>query len=88
MKKNYEVKFEWEVKDTRTGVFRTGTSTLVVNAKNKLDALNQTIACAGHMPSWEFERNNINLEEYREFPICTYHYETMISKIISVKAKW
>ena len=86
--KNYEVKFEWEARDTRTGGFRTGTSTLVVNAKSKVDALNQTISCARSMPSWEFERNNINYEDYRDGKYCTYHCETMLSKIISVKAKY
>ena len=85
--KSYQVKFEWTIRNTKTRGFRHGTSTLVLYAKNKIHAINQAITCAESMPSWEFERNNIDLQDYREGKTCTYHYETMLSKIISVETK-
>ena len=85
--KKYEIKFEWEIRDTRdiTGAFRTGTSTLVVKASSKEVALTCAIDFARDIPSWEFERNGIDLKEYKDDKFCRYYYLTMISKIISIK---
>ena len=83
----YEIKFGWEIRDTRNevGGFRTGTSKLIVTAKNKEEVINQAIFFADHVPSWELLENNIDVEEYREGRICTYHYMTKISHVIYIK---
>ena len=85
--KKYEVTLEWSIKDTRdiNGGYYEGTSILVTNSANKVDAINQAISFAGQLPSWEFERNGINLEQYREGNICRYYYMTQVSRIINVK---
>ena len=82
--KEFKISFEWTIKDTRIGGYRKGISTYTVKAKNKIDAINQVIEIAKHLPSWEFEQNEINLEDYREFPKCTYYYETALSKILYI----
>ena len=78
------ITIEWEIHDTRNmnGGFRTGTSVLVTNSK---DAINQAINFASNLPTCEIERNDIDLEEYREYPRCTYYYMTMISRIVKVE---
>lgn len=75
---------EWEIHDTRNmnGGFRTGTSVLVTESR---DAINQAIEFASHLPISEFERNGIDLKEYREGNICTYYYMTMITRISRVE---
>ena len=85
--KKYEVTLEWSIKDTRdiNGGWYEGTSIFVAKAKTKMGAINQAISFAGHLPLWEFERNGINLEQYREGNICRYHYMTQVSRIINVK---
>lgn len=85
MKKRIEL--EWEIHDTRNEVpgYRTGKSTLIVKAKSYADAMNAAINFAKNLPSWELERNNIDLEEYREYPVCRYYYETKLSKILKIK---
>ena len=77
--------FEWTIKDTRGYGFRTGTSKFVVKAKNQIEAINEVIKFAALLPDWEFERNGIDLNEYRDGNACTYHFETRINKILSVK---
>lgn len=78
---------EWEIHDTRkpNGGFKTGTSKLMVKTKSIADAINKAISFASNLPSWEFERNNIDLEEYREYPICTYYYTTKLSRILKIE---
>ena len=85
--KRFEIKIEWEIRDTRdvTGSYRTGTSSLVVEASKKEKVINSAINFARSIPSWEFERNGIDLEQYREGKICTYYYMTMLSKVLSIK---
>lgn len=88
MKMKKKITIEWEIHDTRNmfGGYRTGTSTIIfVSDKRTKDAINQVINFANNIPSWEFERNNIDLEAYREGNTCTYHYMTMLSKIISIE---
>ena len=82
------IKLEWEIHDTRNvnGGFKTGTSTLrLPDADSYADAMNAAIRFAKFLPSWEFERNGIDLEEYREFPYCTYYYETNLTKILKIE---
>lgn len=78
---------EWEIHDTRkpNGGYRTGTSKLMTKAKNLVDAINTAINFASNLPSWEFERNDIDLEDYREYPKCTYYYSTKLSKILKIE---
>ena len=85
--KKYELTIEWEIHDTRnaTGSFRTGTSKLLVECKSSKEAMNHAIDFARSIPSWELERNNIDVEEYREYPNCSYFYFTQISKVLSMK---
>lgn len=87
--KNYRIVIEWTIKDTRSinAGFRTGRSTLVCPAKNPTEAMNRVIAFANNLPSWEFESNNIDLKEYREGKICTYHYLTQLSRIIKMEVE-
>ena len=82
------ITFEWEIYDTRDmGGFRTGTSTLELDAVNNTDAINAVIRFCESVPSWEFERNGINLEEYREGRTCCYHYFTKLSKVITITTR-
>ena len=85
--KKYEIKFEWEIRDTRnvTGGYRTGTSRLIVNAKSQAEVINRAIFFAENVPSWELLENNIDINEYREGNICTYYYMTKISNVIYIK---
>jgi len=84
MKKLIGITFEWEITDTRTGGFRTGITKFATHAKNKIEAINDAISFATHLPSAEIERNGIDLEEYREYPVCSYYYETRLTKILKV----
>lgn len=81
------ITIEWEIHDTRdiTGAYKTGISKLKVKAKNYLHAINMAISFASSLPSWEFERNNIDLERYREGKICRYYYTTKLSKILKIE---
>ena len=85
MKKTITI--EWEIHDTRNpnGGFRIGTSRLTAKAKDYAELMNIAINFADSIPTVELERNGINLEEYREYPVCTYYYMTKISKILSIK---
>ena len=84
--KKYEIKFEWKIRDTRKAdIYRVGQTTFIVTAPSKEKAINQIIEVSEHIPSWEYEKNDIDLEDYREKPYCSYFYMTHISKIISIK---
>ena len=86
--KQYLVKFEWKISDSRNanGAYRTGVSQFQIGAKSKIDAINIAIECAQHLPSWEFERNEIDMNEYRENEkSCSIYYTTTLTKIINVK---
>ena len=85
--KKYEIEIGWEIRDTRdiTGGYYTGISTLVVEASCREMALNSAINFARDIPSWEFERNGIDLEQYRDAKYCRYYYITMISKVLTIK---
>ena len=87
MKRTYQIDFEWKIQDTRDAAcsYKTGTSCLIVKASNKEDAINHAIDFAQSLPSWEFIRNSIDIEEYREGKICRYYYSTQILKILKVK---
>ena len=65
------------------GGFYTGTTTLLIRANNKTEAINCAIGCASDLPSWEIKQHNHI--EYREGKTCCYHYITTISKINYVK---
>ena len=84
--KKYEITFKWKIRDTRKAdIYRVGQTTFLVEASSKEKAINQVIECAEHLPSWEFERNGIDLEDYRNKPYCSVFYMTHISKILSIK---
>lgn len=85
MKKTKLITLEWEIHDTRdvVGGYRTGTSRLQVKAKNTIEAVNDVIRFAEHLPSWELERNNINEKEYIDG--CQPHYTTRLSKILKIE---
>lgn len=86
--KTYQIIIEWTINDTRENHygFKLGTSKFLVKAKNQIEALNEAIKNVEQLPNWEFERNEIDLNDYREGNTSRYHYETRISKILSVKA--
>ena len=81
------ITLEWEIHDKRNEDkgFKTGTSKLVVKCKTYADAINNAIFFADHLPTCELERNNIDLEEYREYPYCRYYYATKLSKILKIE---
>ena len=81
------IKIEWEIRDTRdiNGSYRIGKSNLVVNTKKLSDAITQAIEFASNLPSWELERNGIDKKKYKDEVYCRYHYQTQISKIISIE---
>ena len=81
------ITIEWEIRDTReeNPGYRTGVSKLQVKCKSYADAMNQAIWFADNLPDWELERNGIDREEYRNYPVCRYYYETKLSKIISIE---
>ena len=84
--KKYEITIEWKIRDTRKAdIYRVGQTTFIVEAPSKEKAINQVIEIAERLPSWEFERNGIDLEDYKEKPYCTFYYMTHISKILSIK---
>ncbi len=78
---------KWEIHDTRNenGGYRTGTSKLMINEKNSLKAINAAIDFARNLPDWELESNGIDKEEYREYPICRYHYRTELAEIVKIE---
>lgn len=81
------ITIEWEIHDTRdmTGGYRTGISKIEVKVKSYIDAINIAIDFADSVPSWEFERNGIDLKDYREGKICRYYYATKLSKILKIE---
>ncbi len=81
------ITLEWEIHDTRDmgGGYRTGISKLQVQTKSYVEAINQAIRFASNLPSWELDRNNIDLEQYREGKICRYYYKTKLSKILKIE---
>lgn len=81
------ITIEWEIRDTReeNPGYRTGVSKLQVKCKSYADAMNQAIWFASNLPDWEFERNGIDLEQYRNYPVCRYYYKTQISKILKIE---
>lgn len=81
------IEIEWQIHDTRPDHpgFRTGKSTLICDTKSVEEAISNAISFAESLPDWEFTKNNIDLEEYREYLICRYYHETKLSKIISIK---
>ena len=85
--KKYLIEFEWKIEDTRDKFsgFGTGVSSLIVEEKSKEEAFNRAIDVAQHIPSWEFNRNGIDIKEYRESNTCTYHYSTQITKVLRIK---
>ena len=86
--KNYLIEVEWKIEDKRdlTGGWRNGVSSLYVKSKSKEDAINTAIDFCENIPSWEFDRNQINLEDYRESPkSCRYFYRTQITKVLRCK---
>lgn len=87
MKKKYFIEFEWEIRDTRNvyGGYRTGRTSLAVEASNRVEAINHVINFASSIPTWEVEKNGIDLEDYRNKPYCSYFYITAISKVLSIK---
>ena len=74
----------WDTRDTNPG-YRTGTSKVQVKTRSYIEAINQTIWFAENLPSWELERNGIDDQDYREYPVCTYYYKTKISKILKIE---
>lgn len=84
------ITLEWELRDRRNmnaGCgYRTGISHLIASGKSYNDLINTAIWFASHLPSWEYERNNIDLEEYRgENGSCCYYNETKLSKILKIE---
>ena len=80
MKKSYTIEFEWKIERKDRPGFRTGTTTLKTTAKNKIEVVNAAIEFATWLPDWEYERNNINLKEYK-----FGNYTTQITKVLSIK---
>ena len=84
--KKYEIAIEWKIRDTRKAdIYRVGQTTFIVEAPSKEKAINQVIEAAESIPSWEYKKNGIDLEDYREKPYCSYFYMTHLSKILSIK---
>ena len=83
MKKNYTIEFEWMIERKDRPGFRTGTTTFKTTAKNKIEVMNLAIEFAKSIPSWEFERNDIDIERYLDG--CRIMYTTQITKVLSIK---
>ena len=83
--KKYLIEIEWKITDTRKDTYRLGVSSLLVGAKSKEMAINSAIDFCDNLPSWEFERNQIDLNDYRNGDICRYLYRTQITRIIRCK---
>ena len=82
------ITLEWEIHDSRNmnGGYRTGISKLVASGKSYADLINAAIDFANELPSWEYESNDIDLEEYRgENGSCCYYNETKLSKILKIE---
>lgn len=81
------ITIEWIIKDTReeNPGYRTGVSKLQVKCKSYIEAMNHAIWFAENLPSWELERNGIDENDYREYPVCRYYYKTQISKILKIE---
>lgn len=86
--KKYTLTIEWRIEDTRSNTygFFTGTSILQVEVRTITEAMNDAISFCEHIPHWEFKRNNIDLEQYREGNSCTVNYRTQLNKILSIEA--
>lgn len=85
--KKYKIVFEWTIShtDEKDCGFRTGTSEYCVSVRNRINAINEIIEIAKHIPEWEFEENGIYLGDYIDNLMSCYHYETGISKILSIE---
>lgn len=84
--KKFTVEVKWRITHTKKGFFQFGTTKYLLEAKNKLEAINQTIHLVNDKSiGWlEFDRNNIDMNDYREYPLCTYYYNIKVEKILNV----
>ena len=81
--KQYKVKLNWKISDKRNSGFYRGTSTLLTNAKNEIEAINNAISFAESLPNWELKRNNIDTSIFMDG--CRWYGKSEIEEIISVK---
>jgi len=83
--KKYKITIEWEIHSTKEDDgYYTGKSTLECEVKSIEELMNNAIDFANNIPSWEFKKNNIDIEEYRNKPYCRYYYRTQLSKIVEI----
>ena len=85
--KKYRITIEWKIwntQDENRGYF-VGISTLVTEASSYVQLMNIAIDFCHSIPSWEFERNHIDLNEYKDKKYCTYHYRTEITSISKIE---
>lgn len=82
--KKYEIRFQWKIEDSRdeSRGWRTGKTTFICYAKNKVEAINNTIDFAMSLPQSAIEDNNISLNDYRKGNTCCYYYRTQLTRII------
>ena len=84
--KQYQIEFNWIITDKRKsdlGSYMCGNTRLIVKAKNQIEAINDAISFCEMLPDWELERNNINIEIFKDG--CKYYGKSQIEKITSVK---
>lgn len=86
-KKTYEMRLQWQVRDTRDihGGYRVGESNMRMTTSSKEDLINSAINFCENLPSWEFERNHIDTEEYRDGKWCRYFYLTSLLRVLEIK---
>ena len=83
-RKKFTVEVKWRITHTRKDFFRFGTTKYLLEAKNKLEAINEVIRLVEHTP-WDcIKTNNIDMNNYREYPSCRYYYDIKVEKILSI----
>lgn len=84
--KQYKVEFNWIITDKRKsdlGTYQCGNSSLIVKAKNQIEAVNEAITFSEMLPDQELEKNHIDIERFKDG--CRYYGKSQIEKITSVK---
>ena len=77
----YLIEFEWKITRTDEGWFNIGKSCFKMKAKSKLEIINAAIEFAEQLPSWEYERNGVDIKRF--IKDCRVMYTTQLTKIVN-----
>lgn len=83
MSKMMKVRFQWKIeKDGEHGLYRIGETAVSSVTDDIVEAINNAIEFAEHLPTIEIEGNGISLNDYMEG--CKVCYKTHLTKVLRV----